>query len=459
MRIVQRSELDVPKHRQRKAIDLRAVQDLAADIATNGLYHPPVVFSQSGRLVLVAGERRLRAIDAIANAGHFFYCDRQVITPGEVPVCSLNDNLSSADLKTVELNENILREELQWQDRVQALAEIHQLRLAENPQQTAAQTTREILAAQGNTNPTRGEHNHISEAIREASIISQHLHDPAIAKARNATEALHLVYQKEEKAFAAELIKRKPQGEVAPDILVRRGDLLTVLPGLDANQFDLILADPPYGIGADSGGFRARTVQHHNYSDDTTTAKKLLQAICSEGFRVSRQRANMFIFCDIDLFSWLKETAQRAGWDVFRTPITWVKSDSEGLAPWGRSGFRRTCEWILYATKGDKGLYHAPVDILRHNRVSRSDREYGPEKPVPLLEQLIAASTLPGDSVLDPCCGSGSTLVAARRLKRRALGIEQDEKAFNLALVNSQKDDLSTVAVELAPEESSLESL
>src|SRR5262245_44566119 len=142
MRIIQRSELNVPDSRQRRSMDLRAVQDLASDIATNGLYHPPVVYrpSADGNYTLVAGGRRLRAIDAIAMAGHIFHCNRQVITPGEVPVTELNDNLSFGDLKTVELHENIMREELPWQDRIQALAEIHQLRLTENPQQTGLDT-------------------------------------------------------------------------------------------------------------------------------------------------------------------------------------------------------------------------------------------------------------------------------------------------------------------------------
>jgi site-specific DNA-methyltransferase (adenine-specific) len=52
----------------------------------------------------------------------------------------------------------------------------------------------------------------------------------------------------------------------------------------------------------------------------------------------------------------------------------------------------------------------------------------------------LAASTLPGDYVLDPCCGSGSTLEAALSLNMRALGIEIDEKAFNIALVKTQKE-------------------
>lgn len=55
-------------------------------------------------------------------------------------------------------------------------------------------------------------------------------------------------------------------------------------------------------------------------------------------------------------------------------------------------------------------------------------RHHPNEKPVPVMERLILALTEPGDVVLDPYMGSGSTLVAARNLKRRAVGIEIEEK-------------------------------
>ena len=99
------------------------------------------------------------------------------------------------------------------------------------------------------------------------------------------------------------------------------------------------------------------------------------------------------------------------GWKPFRTPIIWRKIESEGLAPWGREGFRRTYEMIFFATKGKKGLLQSPVDILDESRVPRHKRRYGPEKPVGLIEQLIECSTMPGDYILDPVCGAGSTLI------------------------------------------------
>jgi site-specific DNA-methyltransferase (adenine-specific) len=63
---------------------------------------------------------------------------------------------------------------------------------------------------------------------------------------------------------------------------------------------------------------------------------------------------------------------------------------------------------------------------------------------VALLKEILSASTLPGDYVLDPCCGSGSALEAALALNMRALGIEIDEKAYNLSLVKTQGKEVKS---------------
>lgn len=55
------------------------------------------------------------------------------------------------------------------------------------------------------------------------------------------------------------------------------------------------------------------------------------------------------------------------------------------------------------------------------------------QKPVRLLEQLIQTFTDPGDVVIDPCCGSGSTLRAARNLGRSAFGFEIDRNFYERA--------------------------
>lgn len=456
---VQRDQISVGA-RQRSEIDTTKLGLLRDSILARGLLHPPIASYDvlTRKWNLVAGERRLRAIDSIAEAQLFFLCDGETFLPGEVPITRLTD-LSPADLFDAELEENLIREELDWQDRIRAIAASHELRKAERPEQTFTDTGREMAAEGASQVPAT-----LAQRVREATIIAPHLSNPAIAKARNSSEAFQLVIQAEEAAYAAEHIRRqtaKADGTILQLLEVRHGDSATILPGLDSDQFDLILCDPPYGVTAGGGGFRARTVHHHNYEDTPEAARGLLSCIISEGFRVCKNRANLFIFTDIDHFDWLRTISAQAGWSPFRTPIIWAKSDSEGLAPWGRQGFRRTYELIFFATKNRRGLINSPVDILRHNRVSRADRDYGPEKPTGLLRELIEASTLPNDYVLDPCCGSGSTLDAARESRRRALGIELDESAFNLALSRAHTGKLKTdsKSSEDAKDEPEVESL
>ncbi len=217
---------------------------------------------------------------------------------------------------------------------------------------------------------------------------------------------------------------------------MRHGDMLEILPKLDPEQFDLILTDPPYGIGAASSGHRSRTVHHHNYEDTPENAKAAIECILTEGWRVCKTRANLFMFNDINNWDYFKIRAKQMGWAVWPWPVIWQKSEHEGLTGgWGSQGFIRTYESIFFATKGGRGLIRPELDVLTENRVSRAQRVHGAEKPTNLLELILALTTLPGDHVLDPCAGSGSTLVAAKRLKRHSLGIELDKNIADEAFV------------------------
>lgn len=453
--------------RQRKNIESQPLADLQEAIRQRGVLHPPTfrplqgesceecqgsgfVPDQGGKSApeicpiclgmkhklvwqLVVGERRTKAMSNLIAAKIPFKFQGEPVPDGCFPAFSIGENLSRADLKQIEFDENKLREALPWQDESEALAEIHRLRQEENPTQTRMDTARELIENQTvetHSNPTK-----LSVEIARATTISEHLSDPKIANARNKTEAYNLILKSEEEKITASLARRRLAATATlPDIRLIRGDCIEVLGRLEPETVDLFLSDPPFGIGADSGGFRQRTVHHHNYEDTPENARKIAQAIIFDGFRVAKQQANLFLFCDIDLFPTLKEMAGRVGWVPFRTPIIWQKSLSEGMAPWQGKGFRRTYEVIFWATKGQRGLLAAPVDILTHNRVPDNLRVHAAEKPVDLLGRLIEASTLPGDFVCDPCCGSGSTLVAARDLKRTGLGIEMDETFYNTAL-------------------------
>lgn len=454
--------------RQRKKIESQPLADLQEAIRQRGLLHPPtfrqiigeacaecqgsgLVPDQGGKpnpeicpvcsglknkvvWQLVVGERRTKAMMNLIAANISFKFQDDVVPAGQFPAFTIGENLSRADLKQIEFDENKLREALPWQDEVEALAEIHRLRVEEHPdqKQSMRETARQLISEGIVESQSAAA---LGQEIFKAQAIADRLSDPKIAKARNKTEAYNLILKGEEESINASLAKRRlATSNTLPAIALRCGDSLTILPQLDSGIADLILSDPPFGIGADSGGFRQRTVHHHNYEDTPENAQAIAQAIIFDGFRIAKPQANLMLFCDIELFFKLREMSGRVGWVPFRTPIIWQKSLSEGMAPWQGKGFRRTYEVLFWATKGQRGLISSPVDILTYPRVPDNLRTHAAEKPVDLLRRLIDCSTLPGDFVLDPCCGSGSTLVAARDSKRTGLGIEIDQTFYNTAM-------------------------
>jgi len=435
MLVVPIADTEVRK-RQRTVISTAALNELKDKIIVRGLLHPPVYWRDitTGKWVLTAGERRTRAIQLIHDEGKELRCDGIVIPKGSIPITRLDDYIDEVGRFEAELDENVVREDLAWPDRVRAYADLHVMRTSQNPKQTLRDTGAEMISR----GITAIKNEKASEtAVSQAVTIAQHLDNEKVLNARNPAEALGLIYKMEEEKLTAALVKHQLAALPAnPEIQLRLGDALSILPGLDGDKVDLILADPPYGLGAGGGGFRARTVHHHNYEDTPEIARKIAQTILVEGFRICKSRANIFMFCDIDLFMFLRESAANMGWSPFRRPLIWQKSQSEGLAPWGGQGPRITTEFIFYATKGQRGLHASPIDVFPISRVPRKERLHAAEKPVELLSKLITCASLPGDVILDPCCGSGSTLVACRETKRQGLGIEQDLDYYNTAMAN-----------------------
>ena len=96
--------------------------------------------------------------------------------------------------------------------------------------------------------------------------------------------------------------------------------------------------------------------------------------------------------------------------------------------------------WIYFIYKGTSGTFNndgnVKHDFLESSVCPNSEKNFGKhptQKPLKILKELIGCVTNEGEVVLDPFMGSGSTCVACDILRRRYIGIEIEEKYFDIA--------------------------
>lgn len=404
----------VIRSRQRKSMTPAALQELKSSIMQRGLLHAPVVRFEGSTPILVAGERRLTAIRELATAGIGFTFDRERIPAGECPVMELEDRGEIAN-REAELEENIRREDLSWQDKVAAINELHTLRAAQNPGQTKTRTGEELAAATGlGVEATR-------KQVDRATIIAGHLDDPDVQRAGSETEAFKIVSRKLEAQFTEQLAAQTPSRPSEHQLIA--GDMRVELMLPWKERFTCAIFDPPYGMGADSFG-NAATLSHQ-YQDTPEHARDLMRFFFQSSQLFMAEQSHVYVFCDMEQFTWLRDTAENWGFKPLRTPVIWTKG-AQGHVPDQSVGWRRTYECIMFASRGGKPLAHIQNDILAVP--PEAEKLHAAQKPVELYRQLLALSCLPGDRVLDPCCGAGTIFKAAHALRLRATGIELNDQ-------------------------------
>lgn len=422
MKIIPVESLIIPPNRQRREFDETKIQELATSINSKGLLHPPVVRETADGFVLVAGERRTRAIKSLHLLDMGVMCNDTFVPAEQIPVTLLGE-LDDLAVREAELEENTIRVDLTWQEQASAMAELHALRsdqaALEGKTQTVTATAEEIHGKA----VTGG---HITK-VSESLIIAKHLDDPDVQKAKSPKEAMKVLRKKADAEHRAKLAETF-DGSKTPHILIH-GDSLVELHNLESGEFDLILTDPPYGVGADTFGDMAST--GHEYRDDPEYAKECYGKLAREGFRITKAKAHAYIFCDIRNFSDIALEFALAGWDVWERPLIWSKKN--GMLPKPDFGPRLTYEAILFASKGARKVLKVGAnDVLEF--ITEGKNEHGAQKPVALYTELINRTCYPGDKILDCFAGSGTVFPAANSTKTVATGIEISRTYHDLAL-------------------------
>jgi site-specific DNA-methyltransferase (adenine-specific) len=233
-------------------------------------------------------------------------------------------------------------------------------------------------------------------------------------------------------------------------ITIYHGDCRDVLPTLVAGSVDLVLTDPPYASGARRdaerqvrGSMLRETDDEDWFSHDAMTTwgfNWFLRSVLTDSRNALARGAHLYVFSDWrqtpNVYGMLEATGYRVN-----QCLVWDKQHFGMGAYW-----RNQHENIIFASNGmpNPMLNRGMGSVIRCRTVSSSARIHPTEKPSALLDQILSA--VPGETILDPFMGSGTTLRAAKDLGRKAIGIEIEEKYCEIAAKRLQQ---SVMALEI----------
>lgn len=263
---------------------------------------------------------------------------------------------------------------------------------------------------------------------------------------------------------------------------VMKGDCLTELAKLDGASADLIYLDPPFFTNKQHTAITRDRSQKFSFGDFWNGLEeyaKFMEERLEQMHRVLKDTGSIFVHCDTNANFLLRALLDEIfGAEQFRSEVIWAyrrwSNSAKGLLPahqtilfysksadykfnriYGDYSETTNIDQILqlrsrdehgvskYATDSNgnvifggekKGVPLSDVwEIPFLNPKAKERTGYPTQKPILLLERIIEIASDPDDVVVDPFCGSGTTLVAASMLDRQYLGIDISSKAVELS--------------------------
>lgn len=422
--------------RQRRAPDPKTIIE---SVRKRGVLHPiivqPLDSGQSGQFKLIAGERRYLASKEIGLL--------------DIP-CRLTNELSPVESQIIELEENIKRADLEWDEGALAIQRIHFLYMEMDSNWTMGETAEQLGMTLGN----------VSLNLRVAG----ELNNPKLAKASGLREAYNILGRRDQRAMGealqelietvheeaeppAELIivnepgtmaravfdalkpierPAKPVGLPSVEETLIQASFLEWAPQYQGKKFNLIHCDFPYGVnvfnGPQAGGDRATGT----YSDTKDEYVALLECLCVNLDRVMAVSGHlMFWYSDKHRQLTMETFARLApSLEFCPFPLIWTKSDNAGIASDTRHHPRHVYETCLFATRGSRQI----VRLVSDAHPAPTDKRWHPStKPEPMLRHFMEMLVDENTRLLDPTCGGGSAIRAAESLGAAGvLGLESD---------------------------------
>ena len=375
-----------------------------SSIKQRGVMQPIIVEElPEGRYRLVAGERRFAASQQLGLL--------------DIPARMAGD-LSPIERQLVELEENIKRTELDWQDRAKAVRRIHALYAEINGDGWTQTKTADAIGVRQSV---------ISDAIQAADAVDAG--HPQVMAATSYRSARTIVTRHNERRIGdvlnALLVDPKQPVVVPSPESILNVDFFDWIKTYSDAPFSFIHCDFPYGIGIDESE-QAKSATWGPYDD----AEELYWQLCT----TLAENLDKLLLTQGHLMFWLPSDVRRQNetldffekaapsLDWIPIPLVWHKTDNRGILSDAKRRARHVYESALYASRGGR-LVVRPVSDAYGAPTSKEVHQS--EKPEPMLRHFFSMFVDEFTRMLDPTCGSGTSLRAAESLgATHVLGLE-----------------------------------
>jgi len=427
------AEID-PGNRARK--DYKDIAALASDIKNRGLIHPIAVMknSESGYLLL-AGGRRLVACKSIELS--------------EIECKIFPPTLSELEILSIELMENILREDLTYIEEVQLERKILQLQETIYGKKVSTAPDAPGVSMTDVASMIGVSREKLRRDIDLAKTIEQ-FPDLGWEALKNHTEAMKIkenigklvIRQEAVKRFNAEVGSPTTSGDAQKRYLKRlsdsyvTGDFFEFVKQIPDRSFNLIEIDPPYAIKLeklkkkDGSGKYSYGEEGYNeiLSDDyadflLSTFEECYRVLADDGFLLCWFGPEPWFS---PVLNWLRQTK----FTVRGMPCIWVKGDEAGEQTSGQTNtpmrhLANAYEMFFYAKKGDPRINRQGMtNVFGHKPVPATQKIHPTERPKELMIDILTTFAPEGSRVLVPFAGSGNTILAAYENKMTAVGTD-----------------------------------
>ena len=258
------------------------------------------------------------------------------------------------------------------------------------------------------------------------------------------------------------------------------GDCVELLSSLPSNSVDMVFADPPYWMQTEGDLLRISgtkfdgVADHWDQFNSYAEYDKFSEHWLKECKRILKPAGSIWVIGSFQNIYRLGTIMQNLGFWILNDVI-WSKPNA--VPNFGGTRFQNSHETLLWCVKSQKAKYTFNYKTMKHLNGNKQDKsvwnigicigrerlkdEHGKkshstQKPETLLSKIILSSTKPGDIVLDPFFGTGTTGAVAKRLGRNYIGLEREQHYIDIAAkriekVEPEQNFISDLSLEVKP--------